>query len=311
MNSKITSETRASIILKPPVQVTARKDLMQARQRLGLRRPSAAFNPATVQKAPEDWRSPKPGGSSNGSGDALPIKNAKTRTFHLCGRIVSCALLVTWLTAALPAVAQTTTTNAVDFAAFQVISQRNIFDQSRLPHERAARPTRVADSFSLVGTLFYAGGDIAFFDGTSDEYRKALKVGGDIAGFKVTAVTLDSVTLSDGTNQTVLKITTQMRRDDAGHWSVFTERASYASAESAAGSNPEGFSGRSRRYNSNRSNSAMTTGTVARNEGIDNSSPPEMENNPSAAPASGGANDALARLMQRRAQEEQQLGQGQ
>ncbi len=40
-------------------------DDLQARQRLGVRQPSAAFVPATNQKAPEDWRSPKPGGSTN------------------------------------------------------------------------------------------------------------------------------------------------------------------------------------------------------------------------------------------------------
>jgi hypothetical protein len=35
------------------------------REHLGLRRPSAALD---ASKAPEDWRSPKPGGNSNGSG---------------------------------------------------------------------------------------------------------------------------------------------------------------------------------------------------------------------------------------------------
>jgi hypothetical protein len=179
---------------------------------------------------------------------------------------------------------QTNSLPALDFPSFKIIAERNIFNQSRTPHERGIRPTRVADSFSLVGTLFYAGGDIAFFDGTSADYRKALKVDGDIAGFKVTAITLNSVTLSDGTNQTVLKITTQMRRADDGHWSVSTEPASYSSAGSSSG------------FNSDEQPSS------------------EMEDNSPNAPASpggAGANDALARLMQKRAQQEQQLGQGQ
>jgi len=42
-------------------------DGLKARQRLGVRQPTAAFVTATNQKAPEDWRSPKPGGSSNDS----------------------------------------------------------------------------------------------------------------------------------------------------------------------------------------------------------------------------------------------------
>lgn len=197
-----------------------------------------------------------------------------------------------------------------DFNSFKIVADRDIFNQSRLPHERAVQQTRVPDSFSLVGTLFYAGGDIAFFDGTRGEYHKALQVGGDLAGFKVTAVTLDSVTLSDGTNQTVLKITSQMRRDDNGHWSVSTERASYASSANTTGFNRGGYLGRSRRYNTDRgnlSNLNMTTPPT----GVEGPPAPGMEDNSSAPAAAGGANDALTRLMQRRAQEEQQLGQRQ
>ena len=210
---------------------------------------------------------------------------------------------------------QTNSASGSDFNSFKIIADRDIFNQSRLPHQRAVRQARVADSFSLVGTLFYADGDIAFFDGTSDEYRKALKVGGDIAGYKVVAVTLDSVTLSDGTNQTVLKITTQMRRDDAGHWSVSTEPASYAGT---GVSTSEQLSGHSRRYNSSRSNfsvnqSETVDGAVENvsSPETEEPSPPGMEDGSSDIPAPGGANDALARLMQRRAQQEQQLKQGQ
>jgi len=39
-----------------------------ARQRLGLRQSSGAFGwIASIAKAPEDWRTPKPGGASDGS----------------------------------------------------------------------------------------------------------------------------------------------------------------------------------------------------------------------------------------------------
>lgn len=218
------------------------------------------------------------------------------------------------LAAALSAAAQTAATSATDFAAFQVISQRNIFNQNRVPHERAAQQARVPDSFSLVGTMFYAGGDIAFFDGTSDAWRKALQVGGDIAGFKITAMTLNSVTLSNGTNETVLNVATQMRRDDNGNWSVSTEPVSYANVGGTSGSSPERTSlGHSRRYRSDstQSNSAATAGGGTANGEV-NSSSPNLEDNPSAAPVStGGASDALSRLMQRRAQQEQQIGQGQ
>jgi hypothetical protein len=201
----------------------------------------------------------------------------------------------------------------LDYSSFQIITQRNIFDQSRTPpgHGNEHPAPRIADSFALVGTLFYARGDIAFFDGTSPEYQKALRVGGDIAGFKVTAVTLNSVTLSDGTNQTVLKITRQMRRDNDGHWAVSTEPVSYSSA----GGLSDSTSGRtnlrrSRRYNSNRGNAMVMTRTTAAGE----SPAMEMEGNTpntSAPPNAASANSALERLMQRRAQEEQRIRQGQ
>lgn len=224
------------------------------------------------------------------------------------------------IAAAVTAAAQPTNPpTGLDFNSFKIVVERNIFNQDRMPHERAVQSTRVPDSFSLVGTLFYAGGDIAFFDGTSSEFRKALKVDGDIAGFKVTAITLNSVTLSDGTNQTVLKIATPMRRDDDGHWSVSAGSGSSAGYASDFGSGGS-FSTRSRRYNANARNFTAATETPAINGGDNNSfsngteeSPPsEIEDNPpeTAAPP-GGANDALSRLMQRRAQEEQQLRQGQ
>jgi len=49
--------------------------LVPARQRLGLRWPSTAFAaPRRRAKAPEVWRTPKPGGSSGGSWKDPPSK---------------------------------------------------------------------------------------------------------------------------------------------------------------------------------------------------------------------------------------------
>jgi len=187
----------------------------------------------------------------------------------------------------LAAVCSTTAqpTNGTDYALFQIIAQRNIFDPNRVPHTRSssARATRVADSFSFVGTMSYAKGSFAFFDGTSPDFRKVLAVNGDIAGFKLTALTPKSATLSSGTNEIVLPVGTQVRREDDGHWAVAVERAAY----NDTGSHRE---------------------RPASNSSTDNASTTSSE---TAAPASGGANDALTRLMQQRAQEEQQLGAGQ
>ena len=174
------------------------------------------------------------------------------------------------------AAAQTTnavdTTNATGFAAFQVISQRNIFDKNRQPHSGVRPAPRVVDSFSLLGTMSYAKGTFAFFDGSTPTFRKVLEVGGKIAGFKVAAIAPDSATLVDGTNRVVLKVTSQLRRDVAGHWVPSAEPAAYSENAGASGSGPA-FS--------------------------DNANPP-------ASP--GNANAALERLMRLRQQQEKRAG---
>jgi hypothetical protein len=213
-------------------------------------------------------------------------------------------LLMTLLSAA----AQSS--NGLDYASFQIIGQRDIFDPNRVPHRRSTGPaTHVVDSFSFVGTMSYAKGNFAFFDGTSPDFRKVLEREGSIADFKVTAINPRSVTLLSGTNQTVLPLGTQMYRDDNGHWTVSAESASYASVGGSSGSD--------RRSLNRRRNLNFTTSSVTR---MDSSSAPPPSGTPDtgttmsapvATPAATSGNDALSRLMQRRAQEEQQLGQGQ
>jgi hypothetical protein len=206
-------------------------------------------------------------------------------------------------------------TNATDFAAFQVISQRNIFDPNRVPHTRypSTHAARGADSFSFLGTMSYAKGNFAFFDGTSPDFRKVLELNGDIAGFKLTALAPKTATLSSGTNEMILPVGTQVRRDDDGHWEVSTDSASYSSTGSSYASG----SGRHRRQRdgSARSNASATSTLAAGNSRPDDLTAVDLEtdtNTPEApALSSGGANDALTRLMQQRAQEEQQLGSGQ
>jgi hypothetical protein len=200
-----------------------------------------------------------------------------------------------------------------DFTPFQIIGQRNIFDPNRVPHVRSGARSnpRIVDSFSFVGTMSYAKGTFAFFDGTSPDFRKVLELDGGIAGFKVAAITPKSVTLQSGTNETIMPLGTQMRRDDDGHWVVSTDTASYAGLNNASGSdrrssNRRHFGGspdfsavatdNSQSGNSNAAAPGGVTGT-----GTDVSVP----NLPG-----GAANDALTRLMRQRAQEEQQLGQG-
>jgi len=215
------------------------------------------------------------------------------------------------LAAAFPAAAQSA--GGTDFASFQIISQRNIFDPNRVPHRRSGPAARVVDSFSFVGTLSYAKGTFAFFDGTSPDFRKVLELDGNIAGFKVAAITPKSVELLSetnavsGTNEIDLQVGTQMRRNDDGQWVVSSEPAAYANTGNFSGGHSSGFK-----------NFRATSTTDNLQSDDSNSSPPAGASDtgtemsaPEAAPSPGGGNDALARMMQRRAQEEQQLGQRQ
>jgi len=116
---------------------------------------------------------------------------------------------------------QTNRTSQVDFSNFQVISERNIFNPNRTArHKRGNRPQPVADAFSLVGTMSYAKGTFAFFDGTSSNYRKVVQNAGTIAGYKVTDITPSAVKLANGDKQLVMKVGTQMRREEKGAWQL-------------------------------------------------------------------------------------------
>ena len=200
--------------------------------------------------------------------------------------------------------------NGLDFASFQIIGQRNIFDPNRVPHRRSSAPAaHVVDSFSFVGTMSYAKGNFAFFDGTSPDFRRVLELDGSIADFKVTTINPKSVTLSSGTNETVLPMGTQMYRDDDGRWTISTQTASYASTSGSAGSD--------RRALDRRRMGGFTAGSLTTTDNSNPSTPDGAAGTgtdmaaPAASPVPAGGNDALTRLMQRRAQEEQQLGQGQ
>jgi hypothetical protein len=78
--------------------------------------------------------------------------------------------------------------------------------------------------------MSYEKGRFAFFDGSSSEYRKSVKPGDSIAGYKVADVAPNKVTLESGDKKFELPVGGQLKRIDEGEWKV------NASAESFAGS---------------------------------------------------------------------------
>lgn len=161
---------------------------------------------------------------------------------------------------------------ALDYSAFRMIADRNIFNASRSRRtgrgeERQIREVKV-ESFSVVGTISYAKGDFAFFDGSGKEFRKPLKVGESIAGHKLVAIGIDDVQLEAGDKKLILKMGAQMRREEDGPWQLTDTSLSRSDSKKASDS------------------SSSSSDTV-----------------PSESTAGGGDDEALKRLLEKREKE--------
>jgi hypothetical protein len=126
------------------------------------------------------------------------------------------------------------TSSPLAYSAFRLVADRNIFDPNRAPRTTrpGAQPAKATDSFTLVGTLSYEKGEFAFFDGTSSDYKKAVKTNDVIAGYKIAAISNDSVKLEQNTNVVELAVGTQMRRREDGSWTHVAAAESYQPASS-------------------------------------------------------------------------------
>ena len=143
-------------------------------------------------------------------------------------------------------------TNAIarpDYQSFKIITDRNIFDPNRSSRSsrnrtEGPRPARV-ESFALVGTMSYENGTYAFFDGTGSSYRKAIKTGDTIAGYKVADISADRVKLETNGQQIELSVGVQMRKQDEGEWQLAGRAESFeaSSPATAATEKTDGASG--------------------------------------------------------------------
>jgi len=134
--------------------------------------------------------------------------------------------------------AQTTNTvGRLDYPSFKIITDRNIFDPNRSPRSSRARtegpkPARV-ESFALVGTMSYENGTYAFFDGSGSSYRKAVKTGDTIAGYKVADISADHVKLEANGQQIELSVGVQMKKQDEGEWQLAGRAESFGASSPA------------------------------------------------------------------------------
>jgi len=168
-----------------------------------------------------------------------------------------------------------------DYGAFgRFISDRNIFDSARYPRTPGTpvrrTPSRPRSApvpmFTFVGSMSYGKGTFAFFDGNNSEYRKALQTSGQIAGYTVKEISLDSVKLEAGGKQIEMKVGAQLRQESRDEWQLVG--ASAATPITADSSAPTA------------SAASTTTSSVAPSSSVE-------------------ANEVLKRLMKLREQENQ------
>jgi hypothetical protein len=224
----------------------------------------------------------------------------------------------------LPAAQPTNAPSRLDFSAFKIISDRNIFNTRRSPRyvpstePRVTRSrSRTADAFALVGTMRYEKGPYAFFDGTRSDYKKVLKPDDTIAGFKVTHIMPTSVKLESATNQIELRVGMQLRHEEEGGW-ITSERPESAEPSPGSSSSSSHLSLQPSRSENSSSNGEAQNGVSdgfpppfnpdAVIQALDSGDLQQLQAiqtnaAPAAAVPTGSDDPVLQRLMQRRAQE--------
>lgn len=194
----------------------------------------------------------------------------------------------------------------LDYSSFRIVSDRNIFNGNRsgtvfrsTRGSTQQRSVRV-ESFSLVGTLLSEDrSPVAFFDGTGSEFKKALKQGGNIAGFTVKEILHTGVRLVDGTNTLDVRVGYGMRREDAGLWKFSTTSGNYASS-SGGGAADSGASFRAQ--SENNIYNGRSTGRNGSGRGNNGDSSVASRSGGESLPAADAA-EILKRLMEKREKE--------
>ncbi|MFH1742613.1 MAG: hypothetical protein ABIH23_26715 [bacterium] len=110
------------------------------------------------------------------------------------------------------------------FESFSIVLDRNIFNPNRYPRREAEtpalpppRPPEI-EHVSLIGTIIYSEGAVAFFEGTRSE--SAVRLEGEIAGYRITKIGTDKVKLEKDDQSVDLPVGMGLSRQDEGEWEV-------------------------------------------------------------------------------------------
>ncbi len=242
------------------------------------------------------------------------------------GRLLLCASVAVFMAAGAVSHAQTQTNSAsrkASLSDYKIVYERNIFNPKRYARSTGERPREVSrsarvETLALVGVLAYEKGTFAFFDGSSSDFKKTLKLGEKVAGLELASLEANSVTLKAGTNMLAVEVGSQLRRADGGEWSV-SGRAEFADNRTSSNVRPNPTPSTTTQDESQQFQPPFgefpqpPEGVFSVGQPM---APPEApaaaEQAPApaansanqAAPASGGSeDDVLRRLMQRREQE--------
>lgn len=108
-----------------------------------------------------------------------------------------------------------------DFDAFQIVTERNIFNPNRVPRPRGndVEPPRI-DTVTLVGVLQSDTGVIAFFNSPDRSLTTTLREGETIGGLPLSRILPNGVELMQEGQRLTLRVNQQMRRVNGGAWNV-------------------------------------------------------------------------------------------
>ena len=144
--------------------------------------------------------------------------------------LIMVAVIALMLSADLVSGQNTNAPARLDYSAFKIIAERNIFNPNRRPRgsqstrtSTRSQPASRVESFTLVGLMEFEKGTFAFFEGTSAGYKKTLQSSVEIAGYKLAIVSPRLGKLVEGTNVFELQVGQQMRREDDSDWFVADE----------------------------------------------------------------------------------------
>lgn len=126
--------------------------------------------------------------------------------------------------------------SAVTVDTFRIISDRNIFNANRSGRrDRSSEDSQArVDLVSFVGTIQYAKGYFALFDGSQSSFRKGFRAGESVGEFKIAKVSADRVELERDGKATSLSIGQQLRRAEGGDWTVIGADIARAEAQAVA-----------------------------------------------------------------------------